>query len=416
MNRRSMLSALLLLALAVGARRGESLQAATQITVTTFADELNADGDCSLREAINAANLNTAVDGCAAGSGDDVIALAAGTYVLTIAGSDDANASGDLDIAPTVSTERLTIQGAGAGLSLIDGNQLDRVFHVATLLGGLTLIDLTVQNGRLAGAAGAGVLNWGVLNLQNVVIRNNTVTGTGSGTVGGGLCNGCVTGTGEATLINTSIENNAAERGGGIFSNRPLTIGASSIISNTAQAGGGISNYGAITLTNSTVSANTAYNNSGAIAQNNVSLAISSSTISGNASPAVGGIAGSGGTVTLINTIVADNSGADCAGNLTSQGHNLSDDPSCATSFTAGGDRNNVDPRLGFLVENGGPTLTRALLIGSPAINGGTNAVCPAADQRGIARPQAAICDIGSYEREGVDTHIYLPTLLKSTP
>jgi CSLREA domain-containing protein len=416
MIRRSMLSALLLLAMAVGARPGESLQAAPLITVTTFDDELNADGDCSLREAINAANLNSAVDGCAAGSGDDVIVLAAGTYILTIAGSDDANASGDLDIAPTVTTERLTIQGAGAGVSLIDGNQLDRVLHVATLVGGLTLVDLTVQHGRLADAAGAGVLNWGVLSLQNVAIINNTITGSGSGAVGGGLCNGCVTGTGEATLINTTIEKNVARRGGGIFSNRPLTISASSILINAAPSGGGISNYGVLTLTNSTVSSNLSSETTGAIAQNNGSLAISNSTISDNSSPAVGGIAASGGTVTLINTIVAANSGADCAGNLTSQGHNLSDDPSCAASFTASGDRNNVDPRLGPLGDNGGATWTRALLIGSPAINGGANDGCPAADQRGIARPQAATCDIGAYERDVVDTRIYLPTLLKSAP
>jgi hypothetical protein len=60
--------------------------------------------------------------------------------------------------------------------------------------------------------------------------------------------------------------------------------------------------------------------------------------------------------------------------------------------------------------------MTRALLPGSPAINGGAVEDCPAADQRGTARPQAGTCDIGAFERVGVDTYIYLPTLLKSAP
>ena len=77
--------------------------------VSTTDDELNVDGDCSLREAIQSANTDTAVDACAAGSGADVITLGAGTYVLALAGSDEnANATGDLDV-----TEALTIIGAG---------------------------------------------------------------------------------------------------------------------------------------------------------------------------------------------------------------------------------------------------------------------------------------------------------------
>ncbi|MBL8093191.1 MAG: CSLREA domain-containing protein, partial [Anaerolineales bacterium] len=72
---------------------------ATQITVTTTTDELNADGDCSLREAIVAANTNTAVDACPAGSGADTITLPAGTFTLSLAGiNENAAATGDLDI------------------------------------------------------------------------------------------------------------------------------------------------------------------------------------------------------------------------------------------------------------------------------------------------------------------------------
>src|SRR5215470_17970971 len=73
---------------------------ATSITVTTTNDELNTDGDCSLREAVRAANLNVAVDACPAGQNDqtDTITVPAGTYTLTIPGDDNDASAGDLDI------------------------------------------------------------------------------------------------------------------------------------------------------------------------------------------------------------------------------------------------------------------------------------------------------------------------------
>lgn len=82
---------------------------AATITPNTTADELDSDGNCSLREAIQAANTDSAVDACTAGSGADTIDVPAGTYALAIAGAgEDANATGDLDILPSV----LTIGGA----------------------------------------------------------------------------------------------------------------------------------------------------------------------------------------------------------------------------------------------------------------------------------------------------------------
>ena len=107
--------------------------AAASITVTTTNDELNTDSACSLREAIQAVNTASGVSGCAAGSGNDTILLPAGTYTLTIAGgNENNNATGDLDIFPTSSAvpRTLTIQGSGATTTVVDGNQLDRVFHL----------------------------------------------------------------------------------------------------------------------------------------------------------------------------------------------------------------------------------------------------------------------------------------------
>ena len=102
-----------------------SRPASTTITVNTFADDLAANGNCTLREAIQAANTDSTVDACPAGSGADTIVLAAGTYTLTIAGaSEDANATGDFDI-----TNALTIIGAGPAATVINANGLDRAFH-----------------------------------------------------------------------------------------------------------------------------------------------------------------------------------------------------------------------------------------------------------------------------------------------
>ncbi len=103
MTRHSLASIFLLCILAIAAaRQGEPAHALTTIAVTTVGDELNTDGDCSLREAIQAANLNTAVDACAAGVGADTIVLAAGTYTISRSGIDDTNANGDFDIITTI--------------------------------------------------------------------------------------------------------------------------------------------------------------------------------------------------------------------------------------------------------------------------------------------------------------------------
>ena len=66
--------------------------------------------------------------------------------------------------------------------------------------------------------------------------------------------------------------------------------------------------------------------------------------------------------------------------------------------LAASGDLSDTNPLLGPLADNGGATLTYALLVGSPAINAGTNTGCPAIDQRGMSRPLLRTCDIGAYE------------------
>jgi hypothetical protein len=102
--------------------------------------------------------------------------------------------------------------------------------------------------------------------------------------------------------------------------------------------------------------------------------------------------------VRLRNTLLAHSlSGSNCGGpGFVDEGHNLSSDDSC--SFSAPGSLNAIDPRLGPLADYGGPTLTMALLAGSPALDAADPAFCPPTDQRGRLRPFGAGCDIGAFE------------------
>jgi hypothetical protein len=133
-----------------------------------------------------------------------------------------------------------------------------------------------------------------------------------------------------------------------------------------------------------------------------------------NGSAGANGAAGSGLKTTggqLLNTILSANTPINCIGTITDAGHNLSSDNSCA--FTNTGSLNNTDPKLGPLADNGGPTLTMALLPGSPAIDAGATAGAPATDQRGVPRPQGSGVDIGAFER--LISPIFMCTTIQRT-
>jgi len=451
-------------------------------TLPNIEDELRADGDCSLREAIQAANTDAAVDACPAGSGADTITLPAGTYTLNIPGAgEDANASGDLDI-----TADLTINGAGAGATIIDGAALDRVFHIVERnrrVGATVEISgVTIRNGSADNAG--GILNGGTLALDSSAVSGNSAY---SG--GGGLLNGTTEGSlaSSATLTNVTFSDNTAHVGGGMVNayytsstltnvtfsgnssgfqgggmfNDPYsssTLTNVTFSGNSSQDGGGMYNYGSTstltnvtfsgntgdtgglsnshystatltnvtfsgnhgtyggggmfngrssssTLTNVTFSGNSAYRYGGGMFNDGSgSATLTNVTFSGNGlqvpSGSGGGIMDGGGT-TLKNTILANNSPNDCAGSITSAGHNLIEAAACTIAGDTTDNIIGVDPLLGPLADNGGSTQTHAPLAGSPAIDAGSpDCPPPATDQRGVARPQGAACDIGAFELE----------------
>jgi CSLREA domain-containing protein len=331
------------------------------VTKTADTNDGACDADCSLREAIVAAN---------AAATDDTVNLPASPtpYTLTITGSDDLAAMGDLDIA---ANGKLTLIGGGARTTTVNGNAIDRVLDVRTDATA-EISDVTITGGDPTGSGG-GILNDGTLTVTNSTIRNN-----GPAFDGGGIYNDDAV---SLTVASSTINGNQATRdGGGI---RVLN--------------------GPVTVTNSTISDNTTSDDGGGIQMETTpSLTVTNSTIAFNTAGISGGgvwLSNSFSNKTLNNTLLSNNtspSGPNCVAttNPTSGTHNLESGTDCA--FTATGGLQNANADLGPLQDNGGPTDTHALGPGSQAIDAANPANCPSVDQRGVAR--VGICDIGAFE------------------
>lgn len=247
-----------------------------------------------------------------------------------------------------------------------------------------------------AGGINNGNNGPGTLNVTNSIISNNT-----AGNVAGGIKNG---GNGVVTIVNSTIDNNTALTGGGIFNVTTGTINVtrSTISNNTSSSGsgGGIFNdRGTINVTNSTLSTNHATGVGGAIAFINFNGQgtgnITASTITGNNSGTGGGVGVQApGPVTLQNSIISGNTAfnpsPNISGTFISGGYNLIGNNAGGTMAATTGDQigtsgTPINPQLGSLQNNGGPTFTHALQATSPAIDAG-NAFTLTTDQRGFTR------------------------------
>jgi hypothetical protein len=284
--------------------------------------------------------------------------------------------------------------------------------------GVLTMASSSVyNNSALSTTAEAGGLeNYGSATLINVQVYNNAAGGDASG----GIENG-----GLLTLISTTVRNNTSGgNGGGIGSDNDgvLTVTASLIAFNQAAGNGGGLYFesGSLTMINSTVAHNSAQLGGGLFVTTSLAqpLQITNATFYSNSATSGGNFGGSiSGTMQLVNTIVTLGSPNNCAnsGNVTSFGHNLEFGNSCG--LNAAGDLTNTNPALSPLANHGGSTWTLSPLSGSPAIDAGDNASCPADDQRGFVRPldgddnSSKVCDIGAVE---AGLNLYLPLVLKN--
>src|SRR6266436_4551401 len=306
----------------------------------------------SLITAINTSNTNME---------DDTIELATNsTYTLTVINND----TNGLPVIGSDGGHKLVIHGNGATLqrSTAGGTPAFRIFQIGT--GADVTIDrLTIMNGN-----------------QNV-----------PGGEGGGIDNFHAT----LTITNSTLSSNSALLGGGIDNNHAtLTITNSTLSGNSATAGGGI--------------------NSDGEASGSATLTITNSTLSGNSATTGGGILNSGfdgdATLSIGGTVLnAGGSGANIfnnSGTVTSLGYNLSSDDG-GGFLTGPGDQINTNPMLGLLQNNGGPTFTHALLVGSPAIDAGR----PEFDQRGpeFNRVVNGRIDIGAFEVQPTPTPTITP-------
>ena len=232
--------------------------AAAPFTVNDTADAVDAvlgdgkcataGGTCTLRAAIQEAN---------ALPGPDTIMVPAGTYLLTIEGRDeDAAVTGDLDI-----TDDVTITGAGADRTILDGNGIDRIFDIELLTSRVAIVvaiaALTIQNGNSGPGAladGGGLYNSGTLTLRNVVVANNTTAAAS----GGGITN-----INDITLTDCVVSGNTtATYGGGIDNFGTATLENVTVSGNMSGLGGGIANDDAsavAALTNVTIADNSAW-------------------------------------------------------------------------------------------------------------------------------------------------------------
>jgi Concanavalin A-like lectin/glucanases superfamily/FG-GAP-like repeat/HYR domain len=268
---------------------------------------------------------------------------------------------------------------------------------------------LTISNG--CDSAGGGVYNTGNGVLSNCVVTGNTAFG---GEGGAGIYNESDLLIVDCSIVGNTATNNA--RGGGIYTVGNLLVVINSLITdNSSQREGGglyVTSSDAA-LTNVTFSGNNSATNGGGIYLSSFGDFVAASvTIASNTAAAAGGgiYDDDNDEGELKNTIVAGNtasSGPDVEGMLVSLGHNLIGDGSGSSGFVDGtmGDQvgtsgSPINPLLGPLQNNGGPTLTHALPPGSPALNSGTNDLAPLTDQRGagFARINAGTIDIGAYE------------------
>ena len=286
---------------------------------------------------------------------------------------------------------------------------------ISSEYGTVTLVDVSVSNNHAS--MGGGVYGGGSneLNIEASTLSNNTATQGGGAVANSG---------GTLRVIDSTLQANTAHYSGGAIYGIQGTVSVtgSTLAGNLAQYGGGgvYAQYGTLDVVNTTVSGNSAMQGGGIAAGYSATLNVSNATVVGNSALSYGGgifVESYNSAYTLIaNSILAGNSastGPDLGSgyyggpSTVSGANNLLEDGSGQDALVDGENGNivgtaldPVDPRLGPLADNGGPTLTHALLEGSPAVDAGDDSFIQGfSDQRGRSRRYGTV-DMGAFEAQ----------------
>jgi PKD domain/HYR domain len=318
-------------------------------------------------------------------------------------------------------TGSMTIDGGGQITLSGQNSVVVLLINSGTVyLKGLTIAngsDTAVDNGCGGGLSNSG----GTVYISNSTFTNNSDNNYYNNWSGGGICND----SGSMSIDSSTFTGNSTPiSGGAIYNHATLTVSNSTFNNNAAYDGGGIANFngGTVTITNSTISNNTNTVFGGALENVSATMTITNSTLSGNHSNYGGAIFDDYGTINISGSIVAGNTayqdnGCDVAGiPITDNGYNLESGTDCG--FTSTGSLQNTNPLLSALANNGGPTQTMALQLGSPAIDRIPLASCPSTDQRGHPRPDVdagspaeTACDMGAFESNLQDNDLNLTNM-----
>jgi predicted outer membrane repeat protein len=369
-----------------------------------------------------------------------------GTVTLdnsAVLGNVAQNSGGGIYNIATMTIENSSSIGSGSNGNFTTDGEGGGIFNQGTL----TIRDSSVAGNRTspgagtADASGGGIFNQGLivgqglLTLDNVLVQSNS-TGDGDNSVGGGIASTGVNAT--MTISGSVINDNSTgsglgSAGGGIYNDASLELQGSTLSGNStgdgADAHGGAlitTPDGTATLLNTTISGNqtgTGDPSTGGAIYAAGDMTLLFSTIAENAAGTdAGGIFVSADTAVILRGVILagnmvagqPNNCADPNGGMVSAGSNLlGEHNGCTTAFNDGDNGDIVgtpdapiDPLLGPLTDNGGPTPTHALLDASPAINAALPDMCVAldlspiaTDQRGESRPFGPTCDIGAFER-----------------
>jgi hypothetical protein len=399
----------LLLAAAIGSSAG--VASAYTLTVNTTADVGRGAGagenpnactgeepngnECPLRAALEFLSSLTSDSAT-----EEIIALPPGHYVTTkgslLVGQAHAACEGSVKCP-------VTLRGSGAGLTVIDSHAFTSVLGTVSGAGPVTIEGVTLTGGSTPSSGGAiSAQNLASLTIRDSVLTKNIAAGTG----------GAINTAAPLIIEDSSITANRAGKAGGVEIRRaPLTLLRSTVSGNEAAEGGGgglalIEEFGesvVATVTDSTVVGNSASEAGGGIvAFGTDKLMLRYSTIAGNTAASGGGVGSNTvASMTMEGAILAGDVPTECAGlsSLTTTVANIVSGPS-SCPVSSGPAPLAVNPVLGPLSANGGSGATLALLRGSPAINAGGPS-CPtteALDQRKVARPRGAACDLGAFE------------------